>query len=146
MWHLSHSLPGPICSQKKEWGKKLHPHFLNWFTGCKFHNQWTDLQSTGFSAVVLVNLFPVATNITSLNPALYHLQMTYKITITGIHTYPSTCENNVVLLQRMRLSPLCKSVCVPSACPCFKAPTTLCVRFLIQPFASCAEAQFCPPF
>lgn len=27
MWHLSHSLPGPICSQKKEWGKKTPSMF-----------------------------------------------------------------------------------------------------------------------
>lgn len=79
--------------------------------------------------------------------------MTYKITITGIHTHTSpTCENNVVLLQCMHLSPLCESACVRACVRSFcaslfqSADNSLCVCFLMQPFASCAEAQFCPPF
>lgn len=75
---------------------------------------------------LLVSLFSVARNLTSLNPALYHFQMTYKITITGIHTHPPPvkimwCCCSVCICHRS--AKVC--VCVPSACPCFKAPTTL---------------------
>lgn len=126
MWHLSHSLPGPICSQKKEWGKKLHPCFINWFPQPV---NWLTIY--WFSQLwLLASLFPVARNLTSLNPALYHFQMTYKITITGNQPHtPPTCENNVVLLQCMHLSPLCESVCVSSFCVSLfqSADNSLCV-------------------